>query len=166
MSVSVQIDKITDKIQALLKDAKGPKVSRPLVEEAINLIVKRTRLGYGVKREFGTKEKLRRLSPKYIVTRSKSRRLDSTTSARKSNLTFTGQMLRSVQVIQAKDGKIVIGPKGYRDDGKQNEKIAGYQVDQGRAFMNVSKLEFQQLLRFYRLQFTDLRRKLGLIKRG
>lgn len=165
MSVKVQIDAVTKRIQKLFDQAKSKNVIEPVANEAIKIIVRRTRLGYGVKKAFGERERLKKLSPKYIVQRSRSRRLSSTTSARKSNLTFTGQMLESVQVIKSQDGKIVIGPRGYRSDGKQNQKIAQYQVDQGRTFMNISRLEFQQILRFYRLRFTDLRKKLGLIQR-
>lgn len=165
MSVKVQIDAVTKRIQKLFDEAKSKKILGPVANEAIKIIVRRTRLGYGVKREYGERERLKKLSPRYMVQRSRSRRLSPTTGPRKSNLTFTGQMLESVKVIKPKDGRIVIGPKGYRTDGKTNEKIAGYQVDQGRVFMNLSRLEFQQILRFYRLKFTDLRKKLGLIQR-
>ena len=164
-SVKVQVDKFASKIQRLLKEAKSQKVIEPVAEEMIKLIVKRTRLGYGVKKELGTRQLLKKLSPRYVAARARSRRLSSTTAPRKSNLTFTGQMLESVSVIKSQNGKIVIGPTGYRDDGKRNEKIAEHQANQGRTFMNLSQLEFNQILRFYRLKFTDLRKKLGLIKR-
>lgn len=164
-SVKTQVDKFTSKIQRLLKEAKSSKVIQPVAEEMIKIIVKRTRLGYGVGKELGSRERLKRLSPRYVIARSRSRKLSATTSPNKSNLTFTGQMLESVRVIRPKNGKIVIGPQGSRSDGKENQKIAQYNADRGRVFMNLSQLEFNQILRFYRLKFTDLRKRLGLIKR-
>lgn len=170
MSVKVDVKKFTDRIERLLKEAVSPRTIRPIAEELTNIIVKRTRLGYGVKNNFGKREKLRAsgpgggFKPSYLKRRLRGP-LDSTTSPRKLNLTFTGQLLRSVSVIKAQEGKIVIGPTGNRDDGHTNEQIARYNADQGRIFLNVSDLEFKQILRLYRREFTDLRRKLGLISR-
>lgn len=170
MSVKVDVKRFTDKIEKFLKEAVSTRTIKPIAEELTNIIVKRTRLGYGVKNNFGKREKLRAsgpgggFKPSYLKKRLRGP-LDSTTAPRKLNLTFTGQLLRSVSVIKAQDGKIIIGPTGTRNDGKDNQKIARYNADQGRIFLNVSELEFKQILRFYRREFTDLRRKLGLISR-
>lgn len=138
----------------------------PLGEEAVRLIVKRTRLGFGVGGDGEERVNLKALSSSWIRQR---KRLDEemsilsqfTTTAR-SNLTFTGQMLDSMQVIRVAQGKIVIGPKGYRTDplskGISNEQVANYVAKAGRPFNNLSRLEQAQLVRFYRRKFGDLLR--------
>ena len=174
MSVKVDVKRFTDKIEKLLGESVSAKLMRPVAQELAKIIVKRTRLGYGVSSNLAEKSKLRasgpggKFTPKYLLRRIRARskgELASTTSPNKLNLTFTGQLLESVKVIKADNGQIIIGPSGRRDDGHTNEQIAKYNADAGRIFLNVSRLEFQQILRFYRREFTDLRKKLGLIGR-
>ena len=142
-------------------------------EYAVGLIVKRTRLGYGVDVQFGKKTKLKALSPKYKEFRKESPDLSSTTTVGKSNLTLSGQMLDSVKIIRSQNGRVAFGPTGTRRALKSqfiagleetsNLVIAGYQELQGRPFNRVSQLEFKQVLRFYRRQFGDLLKKRRLI---
>lgn len=124
------------------------------------LVVKRTRLGYGVNDNFGDKKKLAALSINYVKSRKKNG-VDSTTSPKKSNLTKTGQMLKSVQAKYKAKGVIVIAPTGTRSDGESNVDIAKYNAERkpSRVFNRVSRLEFQQILRFYRKTFGDLIKK-------
>jgi len=152
------------KIDTTLKDAKSKDIYRSLAEELITIIVKRTRLGYGVAANLGPRSKLKALSPKYVDARRKFRRLDSSTSPKKSNLTRTGQMLRSVQIISFSKAKVIVGPKGSRDDGKRNEDIAQYNADRGRVFNKLSINDYNQIRRIYRKQFGDLLKKRRLIK--
>jgi len=155
------------KIIARLKSSIKASVSRPSMtlvgKFAVELVKKRTRLGYGVSVNFGAKQRLLRLSPKYIESRKRFN-LHGETTPKRSNLTRTGQMLDSVQIISMREGSIVIGPRGPRTDGKKNEKIAEYQAKQGRIFNRVSALEFKQILRFYRREFGDLLKKKNLIR--
>lgn len=134
---------------------------------ARDLIVKRTRLQYGVKKDFGKKEKLAKLSPNYIKRRKMFEGLSENTRPTRSNLTFTGQMLDSI-VSTAKTGIIEIKPTGRRNDGKRNADIARYNEEGGkgrpkRIFMRISQLEFNQIVRFYRKTFGDLLRKRKVI---
>lgn len=124
------------------------------------LIVKRTRLGYGVNDNFGEKKKLAGLSLNYIKARKRNG-VDSTSSAKKSNLTKTGQMLKSVKAKYKSKGIVIIKPTGTRDDGNTNEDIARYNAERSpsRVFNRVSALEFQQILRYYRKTFGDLVKK-------
>jgi hypothetical protein len=134
---------------------------------ARDLIVKRTRLGYGVEKDLGSKKRLAKLSPNYIKRRKMFESLSENTRPSRSNLTLTGQMLDSI-ISTAKTGIIEIKPTGRRDDGKRNADIAQYNEDGGRGspkriFMRISQLEFKQIVRFYRKTFGDLLRKSKVI---
>lgn len=156
-SAKNDLTKILKKITDSFKDAVNPRTLKDLANEAIRLIVVRTRLGYGVKRELGSRAKLKSLSDRYVSYRLKNpRKLSTLTTARRSNLTFSGQMLDSMKVIRSQRGQVVIGPSGRRNDGHNNADIARWVTEQGRPFNNLSELEFNQLLRFYRRQFGDL----------
>jgi len=174
MSVKVDVKRFTDKIEKLLKESISKKLIKPVAEELSKIIVRRTRLGYGVEKNLAERSRLRasgpggKFTPAYLrrrVRAGKSGELDSTTTPSRLNLTFTGQMLKSTKVIKAENGQIIIAPTGRRSDGESNENIARYNADAGRIYLNVSRLEFNQILRFYRREFTDLRKRLGLIKR-
>jgi hypothetical protein len=129
-----------------------------------NLIRKRTRLGYGVDRQFGVKQKLKPLSPRYVSARKKFKDLSNATTPKKSNLTLTGQMLDSVKIIKAENGSIKIGPTGNRTDNSfSNLQIALFNQNKGRTFNRVSQLEGQQVLREFRRSFGDLLKKRKLI---
>ena len=128
---------------------------------SVDIIVRRTRLGYGVDKELGPRSRLAGLSEKYIQKR-KGIRLDATTRPARSNLTNTGQMLRSMGFKVLEPGKLLIEPEGSRDDGYTNIQIAEFNADRGRVFNNVSNNEFLQILRFYKRNFTDLLKKVRL----
>lgn len=160
---------ITDKIKKTLSRGISQQEARSLGQFAIDIIVKRTRLGYGVAKQFGTKQRLRGLSARYVKYRTTFPGLSSTTTPSRSNLTLTGQMLASMKLIktQTSSGQTVIrfGPTGTRPKtGKTNLEVASFQESQGRVFNRVSQLEFQQILRFYRKNFGDLLRKANLIR--
>lgn len=164
-SVKLQVQKFTSKIEKTLKQAVSKRQTSALAEEAIKIIVRRTRLGYGVKRNYSERYKLPGLSTAYIKRRRNYSGLAGTTTPKKSNLTFTGQMLESVSIIRADDkGMIVIGPKGRRRDRLTNVEVAEFNEQRGRIFNRLSRLEFQQLLRIYRKNFGDLLQKMQLIK--
>lgn len=131
---------------------------------AADLIRKRTRLGYGVDRQFGSKSKLKALSPRYVKFRKQYNLLAQSTTPKKSNLTLTGQMLDSVTITKVENGSIKVGPTGKRfDNDKTNIQIAQYNQDKGRTFNRISQLESQQILREFRRSFGDLLRKRQLI---
>lgn len=71
-----------------------------------------------------------------------------------------------MKVIKAVKGNVVVGPndetrsKTFKGEAsKTNAEVAGYLVDMGRAFNNLSKPEIKQLTIFYRRTFTDLVKK-------
>lgn len=152
-----------------IEDATKETISAPIMERlgefSVDLVVKRTRLGYGVPIQFGTKSKLKPLSRPYKTFRKDYQGLSSTTTPSKSNLTLTGQMLASVRVISSRPGVVRFGPTGGRTDSNlSNLQVAAYQERQGRVFNRVSQLEYQQTLRFYRREFGDLLRKRKVIQ--
>lgn len=133
--------------------------------EAIRIIVKRTRLGYGAPRgKAGSVErfKLPPLSKRYREFRATTGNsfLSEFAAVNKSNLTFTGQMLDSMNIIKYDKAGIIIGPTGARSDpfskGVSNEDVANYVAKQGRTFNNITIPEAKQLIRFFRNVFGDL----------
>ena len=160
----LQINNVFKKLGGVLAQAKNRQQMKSIAEFSINLIVKRTRLGYGVRENLGQRSPLRRLSAPYIKARRGFGGLAESTTPGKSNLTRTGQLLSSMQIISTRPGLTVIGPRGLRRDGKRNEKIAEYQADQGRMFNKLSLNEYNQILRYYRKTFGDLLRKRRLLR--
>jgi len=157
--------KIMDRIRKATEDAGKASVMKATGDFTVGLIVKRTRLGYGVAKDFGSKASLKKLSEPYKESRKKFKGLSPTTTAGKSNLTRTGQMLQSVKTLRTQNGRVAIGPSGTRRGSSlTNAEVAGYQEDQGRPFNRVSELEYKQVLRFYRRQFGDLLKKRKLIR--
>jgi hypothetical protein len=137
---------------------------REIGELAVSLIVKRTRLGYGVNRNGSKRFRLAALSEGYVKQRKKGG-LSSFTRPKKSNLTRTGQMLESVKVIKASRGVITIGPEGRRNDGKTNDDVAIWNANRkGRSFIFISDNEYNQLRRAYRKAFGDLLKKKRLLR--
>lgn len=122
---------------------------------AIDLIVRRTRKGLGVRRTGDPERPLRGLSQSYVRFRRQNRfRLDATTNPRKSNLTFTGQMLRSMRVKNVSDRLVRWGPdRRARRGGLTNEEVAE-RVSRLRPFNNLSAKEIDRLAKFVDDQLT------------
>lgn len=163
---------IVKKLQMTVKQAVSKTAMRAVGKFAVDTIVKRTRLGYGVDEQFGPRSRLFALSEGYI-DRRRGLDLDSTTRPNRSNLTNTGQMLRSMGFKVLAPGKLIIEPEGDRDDGLKNLEVAernaesykfpttGY-TKPARVFNRISDNEYFQILRFYRRNFTDLLKRVRL----
>jgi len=167
MSGQRQFANIIKKLEKSVEQAISKAALRDVGVFARDLVVKRTRLGYGVKDNFQAKTRLARLSPGYVKKRKMFDSLSSNTSPTRSNLTLTGQMLDSI-VSEARNRTIIIKPTGGRSDGKRNVDIARYAEEGGRnrpkrIFLRISQLEFKQIVRFYRKTFGDLLRKKKVI---
>ncbi len=159
------MDRFTKRAKNFIEhDAVSFKEMKALGLEAIKLILRNTRLGYGVDNA-GNKFKLKKHADSYKVFRKKFGFLDSTTKPSKSNLTLTGQLLRSIKVLTTKRLSVVVGPAGYRKRlGKQkpmaNDFLANIlqKKDAGRSyrFLDISNVDEKKLMRFYRRRFGDL----------
>lgn len=159
----VNIKKLEAALAAAIKEVESPQTMKEVGEEMADRIRKRTRLGKGVAERGGNPEPLKPLSRSYrdqragkvafftdeegIVHPYKPKRapkLSPQTSAGKSNLTRTGELLDSIAVLTAKLGSVIIGLKG-----KRNKDVAAY-VSQDRPFLNLSKPELNGLARLIR----------------
>jgi hypothetical protein len=168
MSATNDLKKYFKKLNKVLASAVTPQQMKYLGSEAVKLVVKRTRLGYGVAENDGQRFALSSIpwSPVYAKVRKiagKTGKLDASTRAGKSNLTFTGQMLRSLTVIAFSKGSVEVGVSGTRDDGQTNEDVATSNAERGRVFNRLSLNEHAQLTRIYRRSFTGLLKKLARV---
>lgn len=163
----LSLKKIMTNMKRAIDDGISRKAIMPTGLFIVSLIQKRTRLGYGVSQNGGDKKRLKGLTEGYIAQRARDKskgRLSSFTSPGRSNLTRTGQLLDSLRAEYTGSGSIRISPSGLRFDGRlSNLRVAQYQEDQGRVFNRVSKLEFNQAVRFYRRTFGDLLKKRRVI---
>jgi hypothetical protein len=159
-NAAIQFSKIVKSLKKVLDDSIKASAMTPTSKFAADLVVKRTRLGYGVDKNMGAKEKFAKLSPNYVKQRKMFAGLDGSTRPNKSNLTRTGQMLASIQP-KVVSGQIIIKPTGAHKGGFSNEQLAKWNEDGSRnrprrIFLNISELEFNQIKRFYRKTFGDL----------
>lgn len=166
---TLDLKKTLKKIEKSIKEAVNKKALKPVAEFTLKLVVKRTRLGYAVFKTFGERAPLVPLSDGYVEQR-KLMKLDSTTRPKKSNLTLTGQMLRSME-YKVEDGGIIIFPSRQARTGSSlsNYELAeihakGNKNLPRRVFNRLSSKEYNQVLRFYRKTFGDLLRLRKLIK--
>jgi hypothetical protein len=135
---------------------KQKKLMRSLGLQTVDIIVERTRKGFGVKRVGGNRRKLKPLSKRYIEFRRRNRdKLGKAGRITKSNLTFTGQMLDSVKILKSTPGGFEVGPSGSRSDRKRNADVARWVTEQGRPFMNLGRKEIGSLVRYLREEFNQ-----------
>lgn len=170
-------------LKARLEALATPENMKRYGQAAVDIVVKRTRLGYGVADIGYDKEPLKPLSTKYVDQRKRmqsgaehavkqglvdrvgakeaalrkrgsnfknarheSGGLSPDTTPSRSNLTRTGQLLKSEDVKVVGSRSVTFGPTGNRTEGgASNEDIAGYQKKQGRTYNNLSQSEINQI---------------------
>lgn len=151
--------KYNNAFNEIVRVAKSPNFLNPIADIMADRIRVRTRLGYGVKQEGAEREKLKKLSSKYIDYRKKNRTsLSQFTTPKRSNLTFSGQLLDSISGRSNSRG-IIIYLKNQRDDGKENVDIKNYQEKQGRPFFYLTRTEITNLNREYRQRVYEEMKK-------
>lgn len=123
------------------------KTMKEIGEIAIEQIVDRTRDGYGAEKTGAMRRRFKPLSPSYIEYRKrKQNELDGTTAPNKSNLTFTGRMLRSMKIKEVSNNRVSWGPsRDRRKGGVTNEEIARFQEENGRPFNYLSKEDLNKI---------------------
>jgi len=176
------IDKqIRKSVEDKVKKAVNEGINLKYVEELKDRIVSRTQLGIGVDPETGVSIRLLKLSDSYKEQRQgkaryytgangkivrvgknktnsdyvKKPRLSKTTTPAKSNLTATGQLLKSLTVVKAKiQGGVAyfirVGDKrgrGLFDSPSTigNKKLVEYLAEQGRTFLGFTKSQKNQI---------------------
>lgn len=123
---------------------------------AVELIRKRTQLGYGVRAEGGTKQPLAKLTPKYRARRAGFARLSPLTRPNKSNLTLTGEMFERLGYTVKGKGQgasVIIGFKGPHYSGMSAQDLADIHHSGKRPFMYFTDVELKRLVQFYRRAF-------------
>ena len=126
------VDKLTDK-------SNMEKVG----EETVKMVRKRTQLGYGSNK--GKKEKLEALSDAYKKQRKrlkKKGKLSKNTSAGKSNLTQSGDMLKDLD-FDAKDNEVTIDFAS-----ELSKKKAVWVTDGDRPFLALTKQEIKRITKY------------------
>ena len=174
-----QLNVFTKALRGLVKKAGDEKVMNALGEEAVKIIVRRTRLGKTARRttridELGkiknSVQRLKTHSPGYRRFRRDYRdHLSALTRWNRSNLTLSGQLLASIGVRRSGNGFVIIGAdrKRHKDfltgetSQLTNIGLAAIVTEQGRPFLELSTLDDKKLTRFYRRQFGDLRKRFG-----
>ncbi len=136
------LDKLN--IEHLIKNVVTDSLLETLGERAVDLIRKRTRLGYGVTSDEklgATQQKLDGLTASTKEKRARlaeQGRLSSETTPAKSNLTETGELLNSIRFrIQGRRLEVFI-------DGTDNNIIA-YEVSKQRPFFTLTQPEVSRL---------------------
>ncbi len=139
------------KIQKAVDEASNKNVLQAVGTEAIKIIVKRTRLGYGVAENLGVKERLKSMRPhseSYQLWRKKNRgKLSPMTTPTRQNLTMSGDMLNNMTLRVSQKSVFI---------STQFADRAAYQADAGRVFNRLSELEVKQLRLFFMRNFKDL----------
>lgn len=182
---SKTIDKqITDAMNKGVKQAINSEINIDFIEKQKDLIVKRTRLGNGIDPQTGNTTKLPPLSENYKEQRQgkarwfttkegkrvkvtkamdksgkfvKKPRLAATTQPAKSNVTATGQLLKSLSVARVKTSsalilKILVGDRrgrglfGYPSN-IGNKELIRLLAAQGRVFLGFTKSQTNQIRR-------------------
>jgi len=169
-SAAQELNRIFKDIEKTTESMARSQRLKDLGEFAADMIKKRTRRGRGVKRPGAARANaLKGLADSTIKNREFYRKLlHSDTSPRKSNLTFTGQLLESIK-LRVRRGAVTIGPRGRRVDifGKKakitNDRLAVI-VSRDRPFMSLTRGEQKKLAQFYTNTYERLLTRRGLTK--
>lgn len=108
---------------------------------------------------FNNGEPLKPLSSRYIAFRQRyTGPVSQFFRPKKSNLTFTGQLLDSLKgSANVKRQTISVFPTGTRSDGKTNKEVAENVADNGRPFLGLDDKGRERLIQ---IAIRDLRRTL------
>lgn len=188
--MSVDIKDFKKQLESLIKETVKEITGRQNMSQLGKFITddmrKRIRLGYGVRSNNGSKEKLKPLSDSYVQqrqgklgfwTNSKGKKvpiitdksivgktqatqnkrflkqrnkpLHPTTRPKKSNLTRTGKLMRSIGFLYT-DSRLIIGFK-TPDSGR----VAAF-VSKDRPFFFMTNTEVKRATRFIQKRFKDL----------
>lgn len=152
------LDKVMKKIEKAYDTLTSKKYTKMFAESVADDVRKRVRLGYGVRANFASKEKLKDITEKTKIYRKRLRgkgELSEYTSPNRSNLTRSGQLTDSIIGLgQAKE--FIVEVSDYRDDGKKNSDIVDAQEKQGRPFLYISNLEQKRLNSFVKSEILKL----------
>lgn len=139
------LDRKMKGLKLLMKKMNSKSTLSSIGEFAVDTIYKRTKSGSGVDDDKSSSPKRKKLNPltskPYIKKRKKSK-LGPFGTPRKSNLTFTGQMLENL-FYKIVGSKVTVSVKNSpRSDSKStNKKVSEYVSEAGRPFLALAKKE-------------------------
>jgi phage gpG-like protein len=147
VSVRRQFGDIEKRIKKEIGDGLSQRAMRRIGTVMLVLITRRTREGYGAVRTGAGRKPLKELSGEYIKRRKRAR-LDPTTRPSKSNLTFTGQMLRSMSILGTTNTAVLVGPKRSRRKGGLTNFQVAELVSKERPFLFLTDKELETVTDF------------------
>ncbi len=158
MSVEKDLDAFNKKIQKALDELIGPKTLKTIGNFEAGLIKKRSRLGYGVPKDLGPKQKFADLATSTVKARKK-KKLAGETTAKKSNLTETGQLLNDL--VSSIEGRSTI--IGHTKD--RNKRIGAFHQTGGsnlpqRRYLGLATEDLKQIKAQMQDIFTDILNRL------
>lgn len=156
MKLKIDFKKFEINTKKRIQEAATKAMTQEIADEMADTVKTRTRLGYGVQGE-----KQKRLQPlkipqgqktsPYVEKRRKDPSLSQYTTPKKSNLTYTGQLLDAIKGAATKL-TITLKISGTRSDGMENDTLRGY-VEITRPFFKFTKAEKSKVLRLIRQSF-------------
>jgi hypothetical protein len=140
------LKKFSRDLTKLFSSIESKKEMIALGNDSIDIIVDRTRGDYkGVANVGGNRKTLKEVTKKYAEWRRKQKvRHPDGAKGRRSNLTFTGEMLDKLSVVKASKSNVTIGHK----DKKNAAKTEGQEA-QGRPYLYLGRSEIAALLKLY-----------------
>jgi len=142
MTTANDIKKVNKNLKKVLFDITNKKQMKKLGNLTIGLVHDRVRnKGKGIARPEGNRRTLKKVTEKYALWRAKQDNKHSqAATGRKSNLTFTGDMLDDMQLVELDKNHFKIG---YGND--ENQDKSDHQHAQGRQFLYLGKSELKLL---------------------
>lgn len=166
MSFDKGVNKFVRELQKTIDASLSRKELKRLGDAALIIIYNRTKKGIGVRKTSqvgGAQQKLKKLADSTKKYRQRYKeKLHPTTSPRKSNLTFSGQLLDSLKVkkISARKKSFVISPEGKRKGSSlANFEVAEFVDQNGRPFLGLSNKDLKEVVKLYQSSFAKLVRK-------
>lgn len=165
MSFEKDISDFVKSVEKTIDESLSRKQLTVLGKATLAIIYKRTKKGIGVNKTGqvgGARKRLKALEKSTIARRKSFKDLHPTTSPRKSNLTFSGQLLDSLKVkkISARKKSFVISPEGKRKGSSlANFEVAEFVDQNGRPFLGLSNKDLKEVVKLYQSSFAKLVRK-------
>jgi hypothetical protein len=151
------LDKLNSKLKKIF-NANDPALLEEIGKKVVSLIQGFTRSGKSIAES--VPQDLKPLSEKYIQKRKSFKNGDPDFfKPTKSNLTLTGQMLKSLDFTKFMNpAKVVIEATGKRNDSNlSNKEVSKFVAEGGRPFLGLHDKGIEQVRQ---LIIRDLRRKL------
>ena len=153
----MNLKELKRKLDGIIKDTVNRQLTDKIGRNAVNNIKTRTRKGFGVAKNEGPTQRLKKLKPQTVKRRrdlKKQGRLSGKTEVAKSNLTRSGKMLNNIKYSNS-DNEINITLKSDQQDKAKKVSVE-------RPFMNLSKSEVNEILKIIEIELINDIKKKGL----